>query len=33
MDQNHILCAIQKFAAMELANQSFTHFTGREVEG
>jgi hypothetical protein len=32
-DQDHILSPIQEFAAMELADQSFTHFTGREVEG
>ena len=32
MDQNHILCGIQEFTSMKLADQSFTHFTGREVE-
>jgi hypothetical protein len=32
-DQHHILSPIQEFTAMELANQSFPHFTGREIEG
>jgi len=32
-DQNHILGSFHELASMELADQSFTHFTGREVEG
>ena len=32
-DQHHILGRFQDLTAMELADQSFAHFTGREVEG